>query len=302
MIRPYLAMQTVLLVIGMVSPALAQPEGDQAAVEQRIRQDLDSFVGYVNAASFLGVQYHVSGSRVGYFGSNEWLKTWHDYPRIIQLQNSQVEKVDLGEAVVLVNYRVVRKPDDPDNAKSKPLSERLRFRLGPGSPQVAGLGHQWYIVVGPPEEVWKKDVNSLERIALVMRQDKAFSSRVLSEIATWRLGKLALGLAELSQDYNECYAFDEAYFEDMITPYVPADKDILLVPGTRDRWSFNGRLCGHSGPWAGDPRCVLLYDGKNEKLNFRFDGKAAVCLDDRTVKFVTPDEAANLRFEPAPGR
>lgn len=289
--------------------AVAQPPAPSVAdakiePQQQIKNTLGQFVAVLADANFLQAQSFVVGSRFGFFGSSEWLRAWHDryYPREIKLENVQIERLDGDEAVVNVSYRFqyIQGYAGPTDEEHK---EKLHLRFAAQPLPGLGVGNKnWRIVVGTPDVVWKKDAASLERVALVIGQDKNLASQIRAEVAVWRLQKLERGLLQLRQDYGS-YPFEPAYFEEALRAYMlPAKDNPFLVPGTTEKWAFNTRLCGQPEPWADEPRVVLLYDGANKKLNFRFDGKAAVCSDDGfgTVEFVTPAEAAKLRFQPQP--
>lgn len=292
------------------SQAVAQPPAPQPALDvkvepqQQIKNTLAQFIAVLADANFLQAQSFIAEPRLGFFGSNEWLRAWHDryFPREIKLKEIQIERLEGDEAIVNVSYGF----EYTEGFAGQPEEghkEKLRLRLAAQPlPGLRAGTKDWRIVVGTSDEVWKKDAASLERVALVLGQNKNLASRIRAEVAVWRLKKLELGLLQLRQDYG-IYPFEPEYFEESLRAYMlPAKDNPFLIPGTTEKWAFNVRLSGQPEPWADEPRVVLLYDGSDEKLNYRFDGKAAVCSDDGfgTVEFVTPAEAKNLRFQPEP--
>lgn len=45
-------------------------------------------------------------------------------------------------------------------------------------------------------------------------------------------------------------------------------------------------------------RTVMFYEGRDEKLIFRYNGKAAVCFVDGHTALVSPEEAKSLIWKP----
>ena len=69
--------------------------------------------------------------------------------------------------------------------------------------------------------------------------------------------------------------------------------------GDGDSYSFNEALFGLNQAQIKQPGVtVMLYEGKNGKLDFRHDGKAVVAFVDETVKAVASIEAMKLRWKP----
>ncbi len=284
-----------------VAPSAAvDPKGTP---QQQIESSLRQFVSVLADANFIQAQNYVVNPRFGFFGSNEWLNAWHDiyYPRQITLDGVQIERLDGEHTTVKVSYHFgdIQGYAGPPAEK---YQESLHLRLSTQDMPTGVATKDWRIVVGPSAEVWRKDATSLERVALALKQNSDLAEDLRAQVAVWRLQKLEVALLQLRQDYSS-YAFQSGYFETALRAYMlPGKDDPFLIPGTKEKWAFNVRLSGQPEPWADEPRVVLLYDGANEKLNYRFDGKAAVCPDDGfgTVTFVTPAQAATLRFQPAP--
>ena len=83
------------------------------------------------------------------------------------------------------------------------------------------------------------------------------------------------------------------YVKEAAIFHCPAD-----TPGA-ESYSMNTTLQGVSIDKIAQPdRVVTLYEGKNQTLDFRHDGKAVVGFADGGVRTVTPAEAQGLKWEP----
>lgn len=88
---------------------------------------------------------------------------------------------------------------------------------------------------------------------------------------------------------------------DGIMPYVK-NRDVLTSPGDPKgsiSYSFNDAILGKSSAGVANPATtVLLYEGKDRKLNFAHDGKAAVAFCDGHAKLYTEEAAKSLNWDP----
>jgi prepilin-type processing-associated H-X9-DG protein len=75
--------------------------------------------------------------------------------------------------------------------------------------------------------------------------------------------------------------------------------DDLGVPRSGEPYALNTHLDGLNLADLAEPaRTVLFYEGKDEKLDFRHDGKSNVAFTDGHVKAIGPDEAEKLIWNP----
>ena len=113
--------------------------------------------------------------------------------------------------------------------------------------------------------------------------------------------QICLGAMMLAQDYDEKFKLKAEAYKKSLMPYVKRE-DIFKCPadsGSGASYSFNASLAGVSlARIAAPAQTVLLYEGKNGKLDFRHDGKAAVGFADGHAKLVSAEDAKKLRWKP----
>ena len=113
--------------------------------------------------------------------------------------------------------------------------------------------------------------------------------------------QISLGLIEYTQDSDEVFPPSAAAYKDVLAPYVK-DEAVYHCPadeGEGVTYSLNANLQGVSLEKLAHPEAVVaVYEGKDQKLDFRHDGKAVVGFADGRVKTVTEDEAAGLQWKP----
>ena len=114
-----------------------------------------------------------------------------------------------------------------------------------------------------------------------------------------RILSLCVGMYEQDHDQN-LPPFDswfnaiKPYSKTAVIPKCPKDSTDEIS------YSMNKALDKTSMALLDDPKeTVLFYEGKNGVLNFRHQGKAAVCFTDLNVtcKFVTPEESKKLNWK-----
>lgn len=113
--------------------------------------------------------------------------------------------------------------------------------------------------------------------------------------------QISLGLIQYTQDYDEVLPPSAAAYKDVLAPYVK-DEAVYHCPadeGEEVTYSLNANLQGVPLANLAHPEAVVaVYEGKDQKLDFRHDGKAVVGFADGRVKTVTKDEAAGLQWKP----
>jgi prepilin-type processing-associated H-X9-DG protein len=113
--------------------------------------------------------------------------------------------------------------------------------------------------------------------------------------------QIELGLTEYVQDHNNKYPPSASGFKAAVFPYLKSEQ-IFRCPtdtaGSVD-YSLNTKLRGVSLEKLADPsQVVAVYEGSNQKLEFRHEGKAVVGFADGHVKALTPAQAQMLRWKP----
>ena len=102
-------------------------------------------------------------------------------------------------------------------------------------------------------------------------------------------------------DHDDKFALKSACFKKSILPYI---KDSSVFHCSSDdsgivSYSFNVRLAGMKPERLRSPaRIVMVYEGKDGMLDFKHDGKAAVCYADDHAKMISEAEAKALRWVP----
>ena len=103
------------------------------------------------------------------------------------------------------------------------------------------------------------------------------------------------------------------YTNDHHDKYMPKGSDVhkALLPYSRNKglwncpetgkpaYTFNAKLLGVAATTITRPaQTVMLYEGKNGKLDFRHNGSASVCFTDGHARLVDKTAAAKTRWKP----
>lgn len=127
------------------------------------------------------------------------------------------------------------------------------------------------------------------------------SAEKRTEKCLMNLKFLALGLIELTQDWDDIFAIKADKFQGALLPYTrstmnfycPHDKSGAIS------YAFNANLENVLVNRVAEPaHIVMIYEGKNGQLEFRHDNRAGVAFADGHCKLVTPEEAKTLRWKP----
>ena len=116
--------------------------------------------------------------------------------------------------------------------------------------------------------------------------------------------QIEVEMIQYTQDHNEKYPPSAAGYKAALSPYVQSEQ-LFRCPadtvGSVD-YSMNTQLQGISLAKLSDPALVVaVYEGSNQRLEFRHEGKAVVGFADGHVKAFTPAQAQNpqnLRWKP----
>jgi prepilin-type processing-associated H-X9-DG protein len=113
--------------------------------------------------------------------------------------------------------------------------------------------------------------------------------------------QIGLGVLMFIQDHDERYKFKAETYKKSIMPYIkneavfrcPDDKSVGIS------YSFNANLAGIGLANLQYPAdTVMIYEGKNGKLDFRHNGKASVGFADGHAKLINAEGAKKLRWKP----
>lgn len=275
---------------------------------QQITQDLMDFVEVLNGDAIFpdGLRF-ITGARIGYFGANEWardIQQQRDMFRF-QIDNLSVDKIEGETATATLIYHFKTLALIPDAPEAKRLAallagektETLTLKLGN-----FGIAPDkiWQIV--PPSEepaLPKPDGGGfLSYAAYFLSQKHGVDAQLRAKPSLQNLKMLGLGALQFAQDWDEIFAFAPEYLREALLPYTKSEAT-FLVPGSREPYAFNSNLSEKNVAQLDEvARTVLFYEGENEKLAFRYDGKAAVGFVDGHVALVSPDDAKNLIWKP----
>jgi prepilin-type processing-associated H-X9-DG protein len=115
--------------------------------------------------------------------------------------------------------------------------------------------------------------------------------------------QLGLGVLMYVQDYDERFPRKSDSFKSPILPYVKNEDIFRCVLDAKGvlSYRFNLRLANLSLAAIERPAdTILLYEGKNEKPEYRHNGRAAIVLADGHAKLMTPAEVARCTWYPSP--
>lgn len=144
-----------------------------------------------------------------------------------------------------------------------------------------GLGEMAYFMSNPP--------------LFIQAHEAAQATKCLTNVKA-----IALALIMFESDNDDMLTVTVANWQKKIAPYLKTE-EVLTCPEDEkgaSSYSFNANLAGKSASSFDEPaRTVLVYEGKNGRLNFRHNGKAAVAFLDGHAKLISRDEASALLWK-----
>jgi prepilin-type processing-associated H-X9-DG protein len=164
-------------------------------------------------------------------------------------------------------------------------------------------GGAWQIV---PDAVKAQSANTdvVNQLAYAMTDAKVFTRARDAARATSCLSnmkQICLAAMMLAQDYDEKFKIKPDAYKKGLMPYTK-NEAIFKCPadtGSGSSYAFNSNLAGVSMAKIQAPaETVLIYEGKNGKLDFRHDGKASVGFADGHAKLINAEGAKKLRWKP----
>lgn len=127
------------------------------------------------------------------------------------------------------------------------------------------------------------------------------NARLSSCLSNVRL--IELGFVQYTQDHNGKLPSSAAAYKDAVFPYIKSEA-VFRCPsqeGEGVAYSMNTNLQGKSLDDLAHPdKVVLIYEGQNQTLDFRHDGKAVVGFADGHDKAMTQAQAQEqgLKWKP----
>jgi prepilin-type processing-associated H-X9-DG protein len=164
-------------------------------------------------------------------------------------------------------------------------------------------GGQW-LILPPPDLNKVQPTDVVNAVAYVLSNPQVFdqardTARSVSCLSN--LKQVCVGILMYAQDFDEVLKFKATTYEKSIDPYVknPAVFKCPADASGRSAYNFNPALAGvNSSTLKAPAQTVMVYEGRNGKLDFRHNGKAAVGFADGHCKLVTAAEAKALRWKP----
>ncbi|MEP6754064.1 MAG: hypothetical protein ABJA67_01080, partial [Chthonomonadales bacterium] len=113
--------------------------------------------------------------------------------------------------------------------------------------------------------------------------------------------QICIALLEFAQDHNEKFDLTAANYVGKIKPYIK-DNKIFHCPSVTGKdvpYAFNKNLNSIFLAQVESPSTtVMVYEGKDGKLDFRHSGKSYVGFIDGRTKLIDAAGAAKLRWKP----
>jgi hypothetical protein len=173
------------------------------------------------------------------------------------------------------------------------------------------VGGEWKIV--PPTEAelegysraGEKNPHVLATLAVIYTHPAKMLARQRGlanhTVCTSHVKQLAVGLLMFLQDNDDRFPTKADSYKAVVMAYV-RDRDVFNCPSTGKAtvaYSLNTQLQGKLlGSIRKPELTVMIYEGKQGKLEFRHDGRATVALANGRVQRVTPAEARAFRWAP----
>jgi hypothetical protein len=199
-----------------------------------------------------------------------------------------------GNAAVFTGQVTIK---SGDSVKPETLSTQVNLALS---------GGKWQIV--PDANRARQDANPdmVNALAYALTDTKkvfgpANDSARADSYCRSNVKKLCFGALMLAHYNDEKFKLKPETYKKSIMPYI---KSKLVVKCPADKsgrisYAFNSSLAGVSMTKIQYPAdTVMIYEGKNGKLDFRHEGKAVVGFVDGYVKLIDAEGAKKLRWKP----
>jgi prepilin-type processing-associated H-X9-DG protein len=132
----------------------------------------------------------------------------------------------------------------------------------------------------------------------IMRQAR---KAAISTVCLSNIKQIGLGVIMFLADNDDKFKLTSTNWRTKAEPYLKNAElfHCPMEPSGAFSYSFNEKLAGREATGISDvANTVMVYEGKNGKLDFRHEGRAVVCFTDGHAKLVTEADAAKLRWNP----
>lgn len=109
--------------------------------------------------------------------------------------------------------------------------------------------------------------------------------------------QISTGVLIYSQDYDEVTPRKGASYTELVDPYIKNQRVFTcpLAPAGTISYTFNSGVAGVPMSVITAPaKTVMIYEGKDGKLDYKHEGQAVVGFMDGHCKLIKPEEAAGL--------
>jgi prepilin-type processing-associated H-X9-DG protein len=179
-----------------------------------------------------------------------------------------------------------------------------RAQTGSTEVSLESSGGTWLIVPNAEKARRAGGPDMVNAMAYVLTDSKVFdrahgAAQKVSCLSNVK--QIALGAMMFVQDEDGVFKLKAASYKKSLMPYIK-NEAIFKCPADKSgvtSYSFNASLAGVPMSRIKSPaETVMIYEGRNGKLDFRHGGEAAVGFADGHCKDVTPEAAKKLRWKP----
>lgn len=305
-------MKTVLLLLsvaltlqgGLVAPyayAIGRIQQTATAAPQDLstpQKTIETFFAALDRADMSAMVSCVQGAEVSPDSTLLQKEFVREIPSKSVLSNFKIYKDETGEEALVTFSLELRPPLDGSLFPKKTQETAL----------VRKTGETWKIVVTDLDTLNKEGYPQISattfNVALMVRYPEAMRKARGAAQATLSLSnvkQIATGLLVYSQDYDDVLVPDATKYNDAVKPYVKNNALFTspLDPAGTISYKFNPQLARKAVSKIAEPtNTVMVFEGEYKKPLFRYDGRAVIGFVDGHAKFVTPEEAAKLRWTP----
>src|SRR5579871_4377136 len=193
------------------------------------------------------------------------------------------EKVNGSDAIVTVTIATTDR-----NRRGGTETDSLKLNSG-----------KWLLVPAKPSDA---DPGGLATIAAFAVNPgpmmKIANASAKATLCLSNVKQLGLGCLLYTNDHDDKFIPKGQDTHKALAPYLK-NRDLWICPATgKVGYSVNAQLLGKSMQKVAKPtETIAIYEGANGKLEFRHEGRAAICFVDGHAKLVNKAEAAKLRFK-----
>lgn len=262
-----------------IRPAVTKSGEEASTPELAIKFFLDEY-GRANVAGMRrSLSFSVDSSKTDEFVKNKSFG-WN----LSQLQ-TRVTSIAGESAIVEVQYKIDTETSDDHT----PIQETVICRRHEGIWKVVGGDR----TIGNIAKVAGGNVAAMDTVIINLANVKAKSQAATCLSQGKRLG---LSIIYYVEDHEEVYPPIQSWVQKTKSKWDSTDLITCPLDGEGYvSYSMNKLVAGQSVAEMYSPAdTVLLYEGRDEKLSFKHDGKAVVVFADGHVRLITAEAAKNL--------